>query len=153
VVRPDGVTGERADQATHERVGGRAILGAVVGIELGDDQAGQALVPGEDGQAGHRLVEGQARVVLRNIRDRRVDEVDHVDVEVEEDPADEHVLFGTPIVGVAEQQQPVVAEQRPSSSSRCATPMESRMPSAHRLARTAGPWAGVQGRRDPRAAT
>jgi hypothetical protein len=62
--------GECVDQATHERIGGRAILGAVVGIELGDDQAGQARVPGEDRQAGHRLVEGQARVVQGNIGDR-----------------------------------------------------------------------------------
>jgi Domain of unknown function (DUF1850) len=55
--------GEGGDQAADERVGGGAVLGAVVGIELGDGEAGQALVAGEDGQAGHRLVEGQAHVV------------------------------------------------------------------------------------------
>ena len=78
--------GERADQAADEVVGGGAVLGAVVGIELGDGEAGQAFVPGEDGQLAHGLVEGQARVVERDVRDRQVEEVHHVDVEVEQEP-------------------------------------------------------------------
>jgi hypothetical protein len=59
---------------------------AVVGIELGDGEAGQALVPGEHGQAAHGLVKGQALVVQRDIRDRQVEEVDNVDVEVDQEP-------------------------------------------------------------------
>jgi hypothetical protein len=82
--------------------------------------------------------------VQGDVRDRQVEEVDHVDVEVEQEPvgrraqprqgllgrlfgaatdlfgrqpgevpADEHVVLGTRVVGVAEQQQPVVAEQGP----------------------------------------
>jgi hypothetical protein len=47
-----------------------------------------ALVPGEHGQAAHGLVKGQARVVQRDIRDRRAEEVDHVDVEVDQEPVD-----------------------------------------------------------------
>jgi hypothetical protein len=83
--RPD-VSRERADQATNQRVGGRAVLGALVGIDLGDDQPGQLVAPGKDGQVGHRLVEGQVRLVLGMPRHRQIEKVDHIDVEVEEEP-------------------------------------------------------------------
>ena len=95
--RPD-VSRERAG-SPNERVGGRAVLGGRDGIDLGDDQAGQPVASGKDGQVGHRLVEGQARLVLGDARHRQVEKVDHIDVEVEEEPVGRGAHPGQRLLG------------------------------------------------------
>ena len=43
-------------------------------------------MPDQYCEGGHRGSEGQSRVVLRHVGDRKIKEVDHVDVEVNQEP-------------------------------------------------------------------
>ena len=61
----------------------------MVGVHLRDDEAAEGGVLGEDRQGRHRIVDGEALVALIGVVcDGEVDEVDHVDVEVDEEAVD-----------------------------------------------------------------
>ena len=60
----------------------RSVLGAVLGIQLGDRQRADARIAQHLGEGGERVVLAEAGIAPGVLRQRRVGEVDAVDVEV-----------------------------------------------------------------------
>src|SRR5829696_8757548 len=69
-----------------EGTGGRTVWLTMIWVELCDDQARESRMPDQYCEGGHRGSKGQSAVVLRHVGDRKIKEIDHVDVEVNQEP-------------------------------------------------------------------
>jgi hypothetical protein len=84
--RLGGSSAKGGSETGGEGTCGRTVRLTMVWVGLGDDQAGEGRMPDQYCEGGHRGAEGQPRVVLRHVGDRKIKEVDHVDVEVNQEP-------------------------------------------------------------------